>query len=115
MTTTTFGFCIGMPIIPAPIMSRHTGTALMWVLACASIVLLIYEAATLFGSVLRPLVANPLALQTDFHYYYDAAVRFSHDRTRLYLPSDHVLAGFAYPPPAIVPFMWLAGWPLGSA
>jgi alpha-1,2-mannosyltransferase len=115
MTTTTFGFCIGMPIIPAPIMNRPVGTALMWVLAGASILLLIYEAATLIGSVLRPLIDNPLALQTDFHYYYDAAVRFSHDRTRLYLPSDDVIAGFAYPPPAILPFMWLSGWPLGTA
>jgi hypothetical protein len=58
---------------------------------------------------------QPLALQTDFHYYYDAAVRFSEPRGRLYLPGDDVIAGFAYPPPAILPFMWLSGWPLGTA
>jgi alpha-1,2-mannosyltransferase len=132
MTTTTFGFCIGMPIIPAPIMNPfdsrsardaceplaqggRMSTALLGILAAASIVLLTYELTTLIGSVLRPLIANPHALQTDFHYYYDAAVRFSHDRTRLYLASDHVIAGFAYPPPAILPFMWLSAWPLGTA
>jgi len=26
-----------------------------------------------------------------------------------------VIAGFAYPPPAIVPFIWLSKWPLGTA
>ena len=76
---------------------------LLWVLACASSLLLAYEASTLIGSVWRPLLANPHALQTDFHYYYDAAVRFSSDRSRLYLASDDVIAGFAYPPPAIIP------------
>lgn len=95
-------------------MSRP-GTALLWILACASGVLLIYEAWTLIGSVLRPLIANPQVLQTDFHYYYDAAARFSLDRTRLYLATDDVIAGFAYPPPAIVPFVWLSRWPLGTA
>ncbi len=90
-------------------------TALLWILVCASVPLLIYEASTLIGSVLRPLIDNPLAIQTDFHYYYDAAARFSSDRTRLYLPTDDVIAGFAYPPPAILPFMWLSGWPLGTA
>jgi len=88
---------------------------LLWMLAAVSVVLLIYELTTLIGSVLRPLIANPLALQTDFHYYYDAAVRFSEQRARLYLPGDDVIAGFAYPPPAILPFMWLSGWPLGTA
>ncbi len=78
-------------------------------------VLLAYEGWTLTGSVWLPLLANPHALQTDFHYYYDAAVRFSSDRSRLYLASDDVIAGFAYPPPAIIPFMWLAKWPLGTA
>ena len=29
--------------------------------------------------------------------------------------SDDVIAGFAYPPPAIVPFLWLSRWPLGTA
>ena len=42
-----------------------------------SVVLLVYELTTLIGSVLRPLIANPQALQTDFHYYYEAAQRFS--------------------------------------
>lgn len=96
-------------------MSRRVGPALLWILAAVSVVLLIYELTTLIGSVLRPLIANPLALQTDFHYYYDAAVRFSEQRARLYLPGDDVIAGFAYPPPAILPFMWLSGWPLGTA
>ena len=50
---------------------------LLWVLACASSLLLAYEASTLIGSVWRPLLANPHALQTDFHYYDDAARRFS--------------------------------------
>jgi hypothetical protein len=95
-------------------MIRRPGTALLWVLASASSVLLVYEAWTLIGSVLRPLLANPNVLQTDFHYYYDAAVRFSQYR-RMYSFSDDVIAGFAYPPPAIVPFIWLARWPLGTA
>ena len=88
---------------------------MLWILAAVSVVLLIYELTTLIGSVLRPLIANPLVLQTDFHYYYDAAVRFSAQRALLYLPGDDVIAGFAYPPPAILPFMWLSGWPLGTA
>ena len=96
-------------------MSRRVGPALLWILAAVSVALLIYELTTLIGSVLRPLIANPLALQTDFHYYYDAAVRFSEPRGRLYLPGDDVIAGFAYPPPAILPFLWLSGWPLGTA
>jgi alpha-1,2-mannosyltransferase len=91
------------------------GRKLLWILACASIVLLAYEATTLVGSVLRPLIANPQALQTDFHYYYDAARRFSGHRGPLYSMSDDVIAGFAYPPPAIVPFLWLSAWPLGTA
>ena len=94
---------------------RPTGTALLWILACASLVLLVYEGATLIGSVLRPLIANPQALQTDFHYYYEAAQRFSSRRGPLYSMTDDVIAGFAYPPPAIVPFIWLSKWPLGTA
>ena len=96
-------------------MSKSVGTALLWILAAASIVLLVYEATTLIGSVLRPLLANPQAIQTDFHYYYDAAVRFRSNPDRLYALTDDVIAGFAYPPPAIVPFIWLAKWPLGTA
>jgi len=91
------------------------GTALLWILACASMVLLTYEAATLIGSVLRPLIANPQIIQTDFHYYYQAAERFSASRKDLYAMADDVIAGFAYPPPAIVPFIWLAKAPLGTA
>ena len=91
------------------------GKTLLWVLACASVLLLAYEAWTLLVLVLRPLLANPNAIQTDFHYYYDAARRFTADRLHLYQLSDDVIAGFAYPPPAIVPFMWLARWPLGTA
>jgi alpha-1,2-mannosyltransferase len=94
---------------------RPVGAALLWILAGASIGLLAYETTTLVGSVLGPLLANPQALQTDFHYYYDAAIRFSQSDGRLYLPSDDVIAGFAYPPPAIVPFVWLSKWPLGTA
>lgn len=91
------------------------GTALLWFLAAAAIPLLIYEAWTLAGAVLGPLLNNPQVLQTDFHYYYDAAVRFTRDRQLLYRMSDDVIAGFAYPPPAIVPFMALARLPLGIA
>jgi alpha-1,2-mannosyltransferase len=94
---------------------RPVGSALLWILACASIVLLIYEAQTLIGSVLRPLIANPRVIQTDFHYYYQAAERFSASGKDLYSMSDDVIAGFAYPPPAIVPFVWLAKAPLGTA
>ena len=91
------------------------GKTLLWILACASLVLLVYEGGTLIGSVLVPLLNNPQSLQTDFHYYHDAARRFSQDRSRLYLATDDVIAGFAYPPPAIVPFLLLARWPLGTA
>ena len=87
---------------------------LLWVLACASSLLLAYEASTLIGSVWRPLLANPHALQTDFHYYDDAARRFSSGGA-LYLATDDVIAGFAYPPPAIVPFLALAKVPFGVA
>ena len=59
---------------------------------------------------------NPNALQTDFHYYYDAAVRFRADPDAgLYQLSDDVIAGFAYPPPAILPFVALSHLPLGEA
>ena len=88
---------------------------MLWILAGVSVALLIYQAATLVTAVLLPLWHNPLILQTDFHYYYDAAVRFRTDPTRLYLPTDDVIAGFAYPPPAIVPFAWLSRLPLGQA
>jgi alpha-1,2-mannosyltransferase len=96
-------------------MTRRTGTVLLWTLASLSLLLLVYEAWTLIGSVLRPLLANPQVIQTDFHYYYDAARRFSRDQRQLYLMADDVIAGFAYPPPAIVPFVWLSRWPLGTA
>jgi hypothetical protein len=89
--------------------------ALLWMLAVASIALLAYEALTLVTSVWRPLLANPQVLQTDFHYYYEAAERFAANRAELYRATDDVIAGFAYPPPAIVPFMWLARLPLGVA
>jgi hypothetical protein len=62
-----------------------------------------------------PLWRNPNALQTDFHYYYEAAVRFRADPTQLYRLSDDVIAGFAYPPPAILPFVALSHLPLGDA
>lgn len=88
---------------------------MLWILAGVALALLIYEAATLVTAVLLPLWHNPLVLQTDFHYYYDAAVRFRSDPASLYLPADDVIAGFAYPPPAIVPFAWLSQLPLGQA
>ena len=96
-------------------MSSRLGTALLWILAGLSGVLLLYEAKTLIGFVLLPLLRNPNAIQTDFHYYYEAAARFSADRSELYRMSDDVIAGFAYPPPAIVPFLVLARMPLGAA
>lgn len=95
--------------------TRAEAEAVLRILAGASILLLIYEAYTLVAAVLIPLLSNPDILQTDFHYYYDAAIRFRTDSSRLYLSSDDVLAGFAYPPPAIVPFMWLSRLPLGAA
>ena len=88
---------------------------MLWILASVAIALLFYEIWTLVFSVLAPLVANPAALQTDFHYYYDAAVRYAADHGRLYLASDDVIAGFTYPPPAIVPFLLLSKMPLGVA
>ena len=88
---------------------------MLWILASVAIALICYEVPTLITAVLRPLWSNPNALQTDFHYYYEAARRFSADDTMLYLATDDVIAGFAYPPPAIVPFMWLQQLPLGAA
>jgi alpha-1,2-mannosyltransferase len=87
----------------------------LWILAGVSIALLAYEGSTLVTAVLLPLWHNPNAIQTDFHYYYEAARRFAQDRQWLYMASDHVIAGFAYPPPAIVPFVVLAKLRLGTA
>ena len=87
----------------------------LWILAGVSIALLIYEAGTLITAVVLPLLNNPNAIQTDFHYYYEAAVRFRGDASKLYLPTDDVIAGFAYPPPAIVPFIALSQLSLGVA
>jgi alpha-1,2-mannosyltransferase len=87
----------------------------LWILACVAIALLCYEIPTLVTAVLQPLWSNPNALQTDFHYYYEAAQRFSADAGRLYLPTDDVIAGFAYPPPAILPFVALSKLSLGAA
>ena len=67
------------------------------------------------NDVLWPIWINPNALQTDFHYYYEAAIRFRADSSRLYSPADDVIAGFAYPPPAMVPFVALSHLPLGAA
>jgi alpha-1,2-mannosyltransferase len=86
----------------------------VWIIGSVAFALLCYEIPTLVTAVLRPLWNNPGALQTDFHYYYEAALRFSGGGP-LYLASDDVIAGFAYPPPAIVPFMMLARLPLGAA
>lgn len=87
---------------------------MLWILASVAFALLCYEIPTLVAAVLWPLWNNPSALQTDFHYYYDAAHRFAAGGP-LYLATDDVIAGFAYPPPAIVPFMALAKLPLGAA
>lgn len=89
---------------------------LLWALTSVSLILLAYEIRTLVVAVLWPLLQNPAVLQTDFHYYFDAAQRFSLDPSRLYLASDDVIAGFAYPPLAILPFVLLAKTlPLGAA
>lgn len=88
---------------------------MLWILAGVSIALLIYEGWTLGTSVILPLLDNPNILQTDFHYYYEAAVRFRGDTSKLYLLTDDVIAGFTYPPPAIVPFVLLSHVPLGPA
>jgi len=87
----------------------------LWILAGVAVALLIYEGWTLATSVLVPLLGNPRVLQTDFHYYHEAAMRFRGDASRLYLPTDDVIAGFAYPPPAIAPFVLLSYAPLGMA
>jgi len=84
-------------------------------LELASLLLLAYQLYTLGFRVLWPLLNNPQVLQTDFHYYYDAAIRFSQERGRLYLATDDVIAGFAYPPLAILPFLLLSHLPLGTA
>ncbi len=88
---------------------------MLWILASVAFALLCYEIPTLITAVLLPLWRNPNALQTDFHYYYEAAQRFSADRQLLYLFSDDVIAGFAYPPPAILPFVALTRLSLGAA
>lgn len=88
---------------------------MLWILAGVSLALLVYEGWTLGTSVILPLLDNPNILQTDFHYYYEAAVRFRGDASKLYLPTDDVIAGFTYPPPAIVPFVLLSHAPLGLA
>jgi hypothetical protein len=107
MTTTTFGVWAG--IGAASIIG-----AVLWILAGVSAALLAYEGFTLVTAVLWPLWHDPHILQTDFHYYYDAAVRVR-EGGRLYLPTDDVIAGFAYPPPAMVPFVALSHLPLGRA
>lgn len=90
------------------------GSTLLWLLASAAVVLLGYEFFILITAVWYPLLLNPHALQTDFHYYYEAALRFSADSRRLYLPGDDVMHGFMYPPPAILLFVWLSRVPLGA-
>jgi hypothetical protein len=87
----------------------------LWILAGVSVALLIYETGTLITAVVLPLLDNPNAIQTDFHYYFEAAVRFRADASQLYLSTDDVIAGFAYPPPAILPFVALSHVPLGVA
>lgn len=88
---------------------------LLWILAFASILLLVYELYTVGFRVLWPLVSNPQVVQTDFHYYYDAAGRFSHDPGLVYRATDDSIAGFAYPPLGILPFVVLSNLPLGTA
>lgn len=91
------------------------GLLLLRILEAAALLLLVYQVYTLGLRVLWPLLNNPHVLQTDFHYYYDAAVRFSQDGGRLYLATDDSIAGFAYPPLAILPFVLLSHLPLGAA
>lgn len=88
---------------------------MLWILASVAIALLFYEIPTLLTAVLLPLLENPNGLQTDFHYYYAAARRFSADPAHLYFAGDDVIAGYAYPPPAILPFTVLARLPFGIA
>lgn len=95
--------------------SSRRGALLLRTLEVAALLLLVYQLYTLGFRVLWPLLHNPHVLQTDFHYYYDAAVRFSQDRSRLYLATDDYIAGFAYPPLAILPFLLLSQLPLGGA
>lgn len=94
---------------------RAKADPVLWILAGVSMALLVYEGFTLVTAVLLPLGHNPNALQTDFHYYYEAAIRFRADPAQLYRLSDDVIAGFAYPPPAILPFVALSHLPLGDA
>lgn len=91
------------------------GALLLRILEVAALLVLVYQLYTLGFRVLWPLLNDPHILQTDFHYYYDAAVRFSQDRSRLYLSTDDYIAGFAYPPLAILPFLLLSHLPLGAA
>ena len=49
---------------------------MLWILASVALALLCYEIPTLVTAVLLPLWNNSNALQTDFHYYYEAAARF---------------------------------------
>lgn len=88
---------------------------MLWILASVAFALLCYEIPTLVTAVLWPLWNNRNAIQTDFHYYYEAAERFSSDHRLLYALTDDVIQGYAYPPPAIVPFMVLTRLPLGAA
>jgi alpha-1,2-mannosyltransferase len=128
MTTTTLGFItgtynsvvkpprLGWLVTPShPRSGQAAGSLLLRILEAAALLLLVYQLYTLGFRVLWPLLQNPNILQTDFHYYYDAAVRFSQDRTRLYLATDDYIAGFAYPPLAILPFLLLSQLPLGAA
>ena len=88
----------------------------LWALASIALLVLVYEIQTLTVGVLWPLLQNPSGLQTDFHYYYEAAQRFAADASRLYLASDDVIAGYAYPPLGILPFLALSKvLPLGGA
>ena len=100
---------------PDGVARPQSNPPLLWLLAGVSIALLIYEGRTLATSVVLPLLGNPNILQTDFHYYYDAALRFRSDHSRLYQLTDDVIAGFTYPPPAIIPFVLLSFVPLGTA
>lgn len=94
---------------------RATADAALWILAAVSFAVLIYEMRTLLGAVLVPLVGNPNIIETDFHFYYDAALRFRADPSQLYRLSDDAISGFAYPPPAILPFVALSRLSLGTA
>ena len=89
---------------------------MLWILASVAFALLCYEIPTLVTAVLLAALeqsatpCRPTSTTTTRR-----RSGFPRDSTRLYLPTDDVIAGFAYPPPAILPFLRLSQLPLGAA